>query len=111
MHTAKTEAPLLMTFFQDVIVTNEFVDLHERINEQRAFHKLRVIHGGMYYQTKVHEVGEADPLVEFERDPMTKLKRYAERNKMRLLDLFKQFDKDNSWSLDRDEFINGVKVS
>ena len=54
---------------------------------------------------------DMDPLDEFENDPMTKLKRYAERNKLRLVDLFRQFDKDGSWSVDRDEFIAGVRVS
>ena len=53
---------------------------------------------------------DQDPLDEFENDPMTKLKRYAEKNKLRLVDLFRQFDKDNSWSVDREEFINGVRV-
>ena len=54
---------------------------------------------------------DQDPLDEFENDPMTKLKRYAEKNKLRLVDLFRQFDKDQSWSVDRDEFIAGVRVS
>ena len=42
---------------------------------------------------------------------MTKLKQYAELHKLRLVDLFKQFDKDNSWTVDREEFVAGVKVS
>lgn len=54
---------------------------------------------------------DVDPLEEFENDPMTKLKRYAEKNKLRLVDLFRQFDRDGSWSVDRDEFITGVRVS
>ena len=49
-------------------------------------------------------------LQEFERDPLTKLRRYADEAGLRLIDLFKQFDKDNSWSVDRDEFLMGVKV-
>ena len=53
---------------------------------------------------------DVDPLDEFENDPMTKLKRYAEKNKLRLVDLFRQFDRDGSWSVDRDEFITGVRV-
>ena len=35
---------------QNVIVKDEFETLHERINDQREFYKLKVIHGGVYYQ-------------------------------------------------------------
>lgn len=41
---------LLPCLFQNVIVKDEFETLHERINDQREFYKLKVIHGGVYYQ-------------------------------------------------------------
>ena len=37
---------------QNVIVKDEFETLHERINDQREFYKLKVIHGGVYYQAR-----------------------------------------------------------
>ena len=37
---------------QNVIVKDEFETLHERINENREFYKLKVIHGGVYYQVQ-----------------------------------------------------------
>ena len=94
-----------------MIVYQEFDDLHERLNDRRGANKhLTVIHGGVYYSNKSNYGDVYDPEVAFEKDPMTKLKRYAEENKLRLVDLFKYFDKDNSWSVDRDEFLHGVKV-
>ncbi len=41
---------------------------------------------------------------------MTKLRRYADEAGLRLIDLFKQFDKDKSWTVDREEFVMGIKV-
>ena len=55
---------------------DEFETLHEKVNDQREFYKLKVIHGGVYYANKIH-YSEVDPLDEFENDPMTKLKRYV----------------------------------
>ena len=65
---------ILFSGFQNVIVMDEFETLHEKVNNQREFYKLKVIHGGVYYANKIH-YSEVDPLDEFENDPMTKLKR------------------------------------
>ena len=97
---------------QNVIVYQEFDDLHKKINDNRPTPKhITIIHGGVYYSSKSTYGEGFDPELAFEQDPMTKLKRYAEENKLRLVDLFKYFDKDNSWSVDRDEFLQGVKVT
>ena len=41
---------------------------------------------------------------------MTKLKEWVEHAGYRLIDLLRHFDKDNSLTLSREEFINGIKV-
>lgn len=42
---------------------------------------------------------------------MTKLKNFAKKKKFRLVDLFRQFDKDSSWSVSHEEFRLGIKSS
>ena len=41
---------------------------------------------------------------------MTKLKEWVEQAGYRLIDLLRHFDKDNSFTISREEFINGIKV-
>ena len=97
--------------FQNVVVSQEFEDLKDKINEARTQRHLTVIHGGVYFGQKISKDQEYDPVLEYENDPMTKLKNYAAKAKLRLVDLFRFFDRDQSWSLDKEEFIQGVKVS
>jgi hypothetical protein len=102
----------VLLLLQDVIVSEEFDALHKRLDEERG-KQLRVIHGGVYYSSK-HTVTRPprshDPLTAFDNDPMTKLKKYAQDKHLRLVDVFKYFDKDTSWKLDRAEFMRGIKV-
>ena len=51
-----------------------------------------------------------DPEALFWNDPMTKLKNHAMAMGYRLIDLFKQFDADNSWTVTKEEFVQGVQV-
>lgn len=44
------------------------------------------------------------------RNPLSILKEYIAVKGLRLIDLFKQFDKDGSGSVSRVEFIQGLKV-
>lgn len=44
------------------------------------------------------------------RDPMTKLRNYMKENGYRLIDLFRDFDKDSNNTISREEFIIGVEV-
>lgn len=44
------------------------------------------------------------------RNPLSILKEYIDVKGLRLIDLFKQFDKDGSGSVSRVEFIQGLKV-
>ena len=45
-----------------------------------------------------------------QRDPMTKLKEWVEQAGYRLIDLLRHFDKDNSMTISRQEFVDGIKV-
>lgn len=47
----------------------------------------------------------------FRRDPYEKLKKYIRASGYRLMDLFRDFDKDGSNTISRDEFERGIKVS
>ena len=42
---------------------------------------------------------------------LTCLQKYADRMKFRLIDVFKQFDKNNDWRLTFGELVEGVQVS
>ena len=56
-------------------------------------------------------IDEDEPGRDFESDPMAKLRKYAEKTKYRLIDVFKQMDTDQSWTLSRDELIKGGLVT
>ena len=91
------------------MVLEEFDKLQKEICECR---ELVVVHSGVLVQKEVKL--EAPPPLDHEAlfwsDPMTKLKKFAEKAGLRLVDLFKQFDRDNSWTITREEFILGVRV-
>jgi Ca2+-binding EF-hand superfamily protein len=54
---------------------------------------------------EVNEVKQSE-----RKDPFAILKDYITSKGYRLIDFFKQFDKDGSGAIDRKEFIAGVKV-
>ena len=58
----------------------------------------------------VNYVVQFDFEAALERDPMTKLRRYVDRAGLRLVDLFRQFDKDNSMTVSKEELMLGVQV-
>ncbi len=43
-------------------------------------------------------------------DPMLVMIEFISKKGLRLLEFFKQFDKDGGGSIDREEFIRGLKV-
>ena len=47
----------------------------------------------------------------FRRDPYEKLKKYIRSSGYRLMDLFRDFDKDGSNAISRDEFERGLRVN
>ena len=44
------------------------------------------------------------------KNPLDILKEYIAAKNLRLVDMFKQFDKDGGGSLSREEFVEGLKV-
>ena len=55
-------------------------------------------------------IDDQDALDNFECDPLTKLRRIAEKHKYRLIDVFKQMDTDRNWALSKRELLAGGKV-
>lgn len=90
------------------MVTEEFDQMHKQIQETRS---LCVHHAGVLRpEVKMTPAPPVDHEALFWSDPMTKLKKFAEVSGLRLVDLFRQFDKDNSWSINKEEFTAGVRV-
>ena len=79
-------------------MNNDFFECYQKVKEQLPNLQLR--HGGDAIPKKpkarVH--------------PMVKLKNYIDRNNLRLVDFFNKFDKDNSMSVTREEFAEGIGV-
>ena len=53
---------------------------------------------------------EKEALETFRRNPYEKLKKYVKSSGYRLIDLFKDFDKDGSDTITKEEFIKGLEV-
>ena len=91
------------------MVSEEFDNIQTKVTESR---NIQVIHAGVLLKRDIPVVKQEklDQEALFWNDPMTKLKRHAEQMGYRMIDIFKQFDKDNSWEITRAEFVEGVKV-
>ena len=66
---------------------------------------------GVLMDTEDSVMTEKEVLDTFRRNPYRKIANYAKAAGYRLLDLFKDFDKDGSMTITKDEFENGIKVS
>nr|KAG5710745.1 hypothetical protein BaRGS_035147 [Batillaria attramentaria] len=89
------------------MVTQAFKDLQDRLESER---ELKVLHGGVMLDTRrKHE--EIDPMEAFMRDPMTKLKEWVAKAGYRLIDLLRHFDRDNDFTMSKEEFIKGIKAA
>ena len=91
------------------MVDEEFENIYKQMRQDR---NIRVYHSGV---TKPSGMVFTDELkinheLNYNNDPMTKLKKWAKEEGLRLIDVFQRFDKDKSGSVDHEEFIKGVKV-
>lgn len=80
------------------MVNSDFLDIFRQLKEQLP--GLKLMHGGDTQPKK--------PKIKIH--PMIKLKNYIEKNNLRLVDFFNKFDKDNSMSVTREEFAQGIEV-
>ncbi|OWF38686.1 leucine-rich repeat-containing protein 74B-like [Mizuhopecten yessoensis] len=92
--------------FSNVLVTTEFQKVQENLEASRS---ITITHGGIVGEKYEMDYLTHDPLAEFRRDPINRLFEYAKDTGYRLIDLFKDFDKDKSNSISKDEFIIGIK--
>ena len=100
-----------MTSPQGVIVNERFEEVHVRVNGARQ-RPLLVIHGGVFFRGKhVLLLKHVYPELDTGLNPLAKLKKYADYAKLRLVDIFKRFDRDGNWMLSREEFQKGIEVS
>lgn len=89
------------------MVNENFQTMEDSLAMSRG---LTVIHDGVVRNRRGNWREEYDPKKALERDPMMKLKAFMAKSKFRMIDLFKEFDKDGSMSVTKDEFFKGLKV-
>ncbi|CAD5122035.1 DgyrCDS10488 [Dimorphilus gyrociliatus] len=99
-HLEKIELP-------GVLVSEEFSENYKILQQKR---EIFINHGGVVAQ-RISGDFEIDLEQAYHKDPMTKLQNFAKKKKFRLVDLFRQFDKDCSWSVSHEEFRLGIKAS
>ncbi len=87
-----------MFCFKDIMVNQDFLDVFNKVKE--VFPDVKMRHGGdaapKRPKARVH--------------PMVKLKNYIDKHNLRLVDFFNKFDKDQSMSVTREEFTQGIEV-
>ena len=95
--------------FQDVVVSPEFKELQKTLERSRQF---TVIHGGVLMEKEDYDIqAYTEARESFQRDPFGKLRTYCRKAGYRLIDLFRDLDKDSSMSISREELIYGLKVA
>ncbi|XP_041351083.1 leucine-rich repeat-containing protein 74A-like [Gigantopelta aegis] len=92
-----------------VWVKDNFLDAKSRLEKER---EIAIVHGGLLPEEnklKMKIGGGVDKW--FVQDAMGCLKQHIKANNYRLLDLFKDFDKDGNMQISRDEFFKGIQVA
>ena len=90
---------------QGQCIEQEFLDAVDEINKER---RLAVVHGIILDQFGTGHGETTDDFLN--ADPMMVLMEFMRLKNLRLIDLFQAMDKDNSMSLTRDEFKDGLQV-
>lgn len=85
--------------FNTIQVNKDFDDLFKEAKETKP--NLKVKHGGSMEEVKPKK----------QLNPMVKLQRFIQKNNLRLVDFFNDFDTDGSMSVTYDEFTIGLKNS
>ena len=89
-------------------VPRQFLPILTRINEVKP--QFRVKHGGYVNASDVLHHSMEQRMEYVLNDPMMRLLQYVHERKLRLADLFFQFDTDRSMTISEAEFVAGIKV-
>ncbi|XP_076442752.1 uncharacterized protein LOC143281427 [Babylonia areolata] len=90
----------------NIRVNEKFKELETKLKEERD---LVVIHAGFKFESSAPEIQKIEPDDWWIRDPMTKLRKYIRESGYRIIDLFRDFDKDCNNTITREEFVMGVQ--
>ena len=109
----KIYVPSLVQFYlsilQDIFVSSEFKELQKQLERDRP---ITITHAGVLMEREsVEIIAEVQTRESFQRDPFGKLKNYCRKAGYRLIDLFKDLDKDGSMNISLDELVYGLKVT
>ncbi|PAA66046.1 hypothetical protein BOX15_Mlig009974g1, partial [Macrostomum lignano] len=92
------QSQICLLDFQDIMVNDDFKDLHHQLLETMPELKVEVgVKVPHREKAKVH--------------PMMKLRNFVEKRGMKMIDFFNTFDKDRSMSVTREEFLEGLEES
>ncbi|PVD26454.1 hypothetical protein C0Q70_14131 [Pomacea canaliculata] len=92
--------------YLEMSVSETFRKLELRMKDARTFN---IVHAGYKRKAGPSEGQKSETGDWWVRDPMTKLRNYMKENGYRLIDLFRDFDKDSNNTISREEFIIGVE--
>jgi len=92
--------------FQDACVSRPFYAVLEEIQSVRPEFKVRL--GGYMNARDMCKAVAKTTQANWLKDPTLVFINFIEERKIKIFDLFKQFDKDRSCTLTREEFITGL---
>ncbi|EDV29185.1 uncharacterized protein TRIADDRAFT_52814 [Trichoplax adhaerens] len=84
---------------QDILIDDVCGKILEEITKK--FPTIKITHGGFSNNSGLKSI---------KVDPMAVLQEYIESHNLRIIDLFNRFDRDNSRTVDKREFLDGMKT-
>lgn len=93
--------------FRDMCVPRQFLPILAKINEFKP--QFKVKHGGYVIASDILHHSMEQRMETVLNDPMMRLLQYVHERKLRLADLFFQFDTDRSMTISEGEFVAGIK--
>lgn len=91
----------------DVFVSKDFRNVQKKLESERL---LTIVHAGMVNDSEM-QMYEREVQETFRRNPYEKLKKHIRASGYRLMDLFKDFDKDGSNTITKEEFTRGLALA
>ncbi|XP_061173123.1 leucine-rich repeat-containing protein 74A-like [Saccostrea echinata] len=93
--------------FRDMCVPRQFLPILMKIHEGKP--QFRVKHGGYVNASDVLHHSMEQRMEHVLNDPMMRLLQYVHDRKLRLADLFFQFDTDRNMTISDSEFVAGIR--